>query len=117
MENIDEMIADAKAEEEVKQASLKDFRETLRNKLNDTFTVEAIESPKVTIDLDEYLMLKYKARDLEKIIQAILVGFRLNYSKDDLSIDKAEVLEAFKVLYRETYEDILAEKLAEEGDE
>ena len=113
MENIDEMIADAKAEEEVN----KDFRETLRDKLKDTFTVEAIESPKVTIDLYEYLILKYKARDLETIIKAILVSLKLNYSKDDLKLSNDEVLDAFKVLYRETYEDILAEKLAEEGDE
>lgn len=121
--DIEEMIADARAEEEVareqeKAASDRRFKEELEANLKDAFSesLKARRENKVTIDLDEYLILKFKERDLEKILNTLVAGLELGYNKEYLRISNDgddELIEVFKVLYTEAYDTKLAEMIAE----
>lgn len=118
MENIDEVIADARAEEEVaKEQAIEnsgnDFREELKAKLKDMFSTSA--ENKVTLSLNEYLLLKFKERDLEILTSTILSNFKLNYSGEDLRLESNVVVEVIKVLYPDMYDAIL-EDLQKEGE-
>ena len=111
--NIEELIADAKAEEEVrKEQPCKDFsfREELESHLKEAFSdIKARRENKVTIDLNEYLILKFKERDLERIVATILDKLTLNYTKDGLKISDQwdDISNIIKALYPEVYENIL----------
>lgn len=111
--DIEELIADAKAEEEVrKEQPCKDFsfRDELESHLKEAFSdIKARRENKVTIDLNEYLILKFKERDLERIVATILDKLILNYTKDGLKLyDQWEdISNIIKALYPEVYEDIL----------
>lgn len=119
--DIEELIADAKAEEEVrKEQPCKDFsfREELESHLKEAFSdIKARKESKVTIDLNEYLTLKFKERDLERILATILDKLTLNYTKDSLKISDQwdDISNIIKVLYPEVYENILLE-LQEEAE-
>ena len=114
--NIDEVIADAKAEEEVAQEKATDFRDALKDKLRETFT--GAESTTVTIPLHEYTTLKSRSLDLDRILSAIIRGLRLGYSKDSLRIDDDLVLNTFVALYPDIYEDLFEKIKADaKGDE
>lgn len=123
MENIDEIIADAKAEEEVakEQAienSNKKFREELKTCLIDAFKDNAKFSKEnsVTLSLNEYLILRFKERDLEKITSAIISNLALGYDGESLRLDnKSDVVDVMKVLYPDMYDAIL-EDLQKEGE-
>lgn len=107
MENIDEVIADARAEEEANKAALKDFRETLRDKLKDTFTVEAVEIQKVTIDLEEYVQLRLLAENLNKLTCIIEDSLELNYNSTKLRLkDDQSITTLYKLLYPVSYNTI-----------
>lgn len=121
---IDEAIADAIAEEEVtreqEKAAIKtqaenDFKEDLRDALREHFkgALKRKDDEKVTIDLQEYLLLKMKEADLDRLLTAILAGAELNYSKDDLRVNGCYVVDALKILYPEAYENILSDLQAE----
>lgn len=111
--DIEELIADAKAEEEVrKEQPCKDFsfRDELESHLKEAFSdIKTRRENKVTIDLNEYLILKFKERDLERIVATILDKLILNYTKDGLKLyDQWEdISNIIKALYPEVYEDIL----------
>ena len=111
--DIEELIADAKAEEEVrKEQPCKDFsfREELESHLKEAFSdIKARRESKVTIDLNEYLILKFKERDLERIVATILDKLTLNYTKDGLKLyDQWEdIRNIIKALYPEVYANIL----------
>ena len=110
--DIEELIADAKAEEEVrKEQPCKDFsfREELESHLKEVFSdIKARRENKVTIDLNEYLMLKFKERDLEKIVATILDELKLHYTKEDLTLyDDGAIVNMIKALYPEVYQNIL----------
>ena len=111
--DIEELIADAKAEEEVrKEQPCKDFsfREELESHLKEAFSdIKARRENKVTIDLNEYLILKFKERDLERIVATILDKLTLNYTKDGLKISDQwdDISNIIKALYPEVYENIL----------
>lgn len=113
--NIDEIIADAKAEEEVKAAQEKgennDFRDALRERLKDTFT--GMESTKVTIPLHEYATLTSRSLDLDRILSAIMRGLKVGYSKDYLRLDDGLVLNTFRALYPDVYDGLFAKIIAE----
>ena len=121
--DIDELIADARAEEEVAREQAKEikensFRSELEEQLKDAFSdsLRARKENKVTIDLNEYLVYKFQERDLEKILNAIVEGFKLSYSKEDLFFSDGDaVKETFKVLYPEAYEAILDDLINAEG--
>ena len=106
---IDEMIADAKAEEKVKAEQEKDtnndFRDTLRNRLKEALTPK--DDEKVTIRLDEYTVLTHKAMDLDRLLNAIVSCMELNYNKSGLRVYyDNRIIETFRALYPEVYESI-----------
>lgn len=118
--DIEEMIADAKAEEEVareqeraakEEKAREDFRDTLRAQLKDALKVRNDES-KVTIPLSEYVILKQKEADLDRILNALVDDIELNYHKDALRIREGErTIEAIRVLYPEAYDALLAAEI------
>ena len=118
---IDEAIADAMAEEEVAREQAKEdssFRDELRAQLKDAFSesIKTNRENKVIISLDEYLILKFKERDLEKVVSTILAELRLSYNQEYLRINDGDnVADVIKVLYPEVYDDIL-DSLQNEGE-
>lgn len=113
--DIEEMIADAKAEEEVAREQAKaakeekereKFRETLREQLKDALTSKH-EEAKVTISLAEYTTLKFKEMDLDRLLNAIVDDFSLNYSKEYLRLNGDRLEQTFRTLYPDMYEAIL----------
>lgn len=121
--DIEEMIADAKAEEEVareqeraakEEKARDDFRDTLREQLKEQLKEALIPKSdnKVTISLSEYLILKQKEADLDRILNAIVDGLGLSYSKEYLSLKESEnVVDAIRVLYPDAYDALLAAEL------
>jgi hypothetical protein len=112
--DIEELIADARAEEEVaaeqERAAREDFRDTLREQLNEALIPKS--DNKVTISLSEYVILKQKEADLDRILNAIVDGLGLSYSKEYLSLKESEnVVDAFRVLYPDVYDHLLAAEL------
>ena len=117
--DIEEMIADAKAEEEVAREQIKaakeekareDFRDTLRERLKEALIPKS--DNKVTISLSEYVILKQKEADIDRILNAIVDGLGLNYSKDGLRLDESQnVVDAIRVLYPDVYDHLLAAEL------
>ena len=117
--DIEEMIADARAEEEVareqekaakEEKAREDFRDTLREHLKEALKVRNDES-KVTIPLSEYLKLKQKETDLERILSAIVDGLELSYNKEYLRLTDDNVVDAIRILYPDLYDAILAAEL------
>lgn len=117
--DIEEMIADAKAEEEVAaeqgiaakvEKAREDFRDTLREQLKEALLPK--NESKVTINLSEYVLLKQKETDLDRILNAIVDGLGLSYSKEYLSLkDSDRVEETFRALYPDVYDTLLATEL------
>lgn len=124
MENIDEVIADARAEEEVaKEQAIKNsenkFREELKTCLIDAFKDNAKFSKdnSVTLSLNEYLILRFKERDLETITSAIISNLALGYDGESLRLNiKNDVVDVMKVLYPDMYEAILEDLQQKEGE-
>lgn len=116
--DIEEIIADARAEEEVaRERAGKDFRTELKEKLKEAFKPR--EEEKVTITLDEYVVLVNKSMDLDRLLNAIVSNLRLSsYNKDYLRLnDEDKVVDAFRVLYPEAYNEIFSKMLADHKDE
>ena len=89
--NIEELIADARAEEEVARSLKDDIRAELRNKNT------AEETVKIT--LSEYVSLVMQALDLTRLLYEIAKDFGLSYSKDHLKIEGVNTLKCLEVLY------------------
>lgn len=118
--DIEEIIADARAEEEVarEQAAAKEktFKDELREKLKETFRPR--EEERVTITLSEYVVLTNKAMDLDRILNAIVDNLKLSYNKEFLSLyNDDKVVDAFRVLYPEAYGALLAAELDKAAEE
>ena len=112
MEDINEMIADAKAEEQAKQEMKNEkFRKDLKHKLAEMVG----KAPKVEVDLEEYTLLKINEMDLIRLMEAITADLTLSYSKEDLRLYGDNTVNAFRVLFSDTYEEIL-EKLKAEAE-
>ena len=118
---IDEAIADAIAEEEVTREQEKaikeekasaDFRNLLREQLKDALTLRN-DDAKVTISLKDYVILKQKEVDLDRILNTMVDSVYLNYSKDELRLNGDRVIETMRVLYPEVYDTLLATEIAE----
>lgn len=117
--DIEEMIADAKAEEEVAREQAKaakeekareDFRNVLRKGLNEALSNK--DDSKVTISLKEYVILKQKEQDLDRVMSAIIDAIELSYSNEYLRISNGEsIINAFRVLYPNAYETIFEAEL------
>ena len=116
--NLDEAIADARAEEEVAKANKikDDFSKQLREGLKDA--LKAKNDEKVTITLEEYVTLKQKEMDLDRILNALVDNLELNYSGERLRLGSGEdMANVLKVLYPEAYDTILAHELARKENE
>lgn len=118
--DIEEIIADARAEEEVAReqaaAREKTFKDELREKLKETFRPR--EEERVTITLSEYVILTNKAMDLDRVLNAIVDNLKLSYNKEFLSLHNDDkVVDAFRVLYPEAYGALLAAELERVGNE
>ena len=118
---LDEAIADAIAEEEVTREQEKaikeekasaDFRDLLREQLKDALTLRN-DDAKVTISLKDYIILKQKEVDLDRILNSMVDSVYLNYSKDELRLNGDRVIETMRVLYPEVYDTLLATEIAE----
>ena len=117
--DIEEMIADARAEEEVaaeqeraakEEKAKEDFRDVLREQLKEALLPK--NENKITINLSEYVILKQKEADLDRILNAIVDGLGLSYSKEYLSLKENEkVVDAIRVLYPDVYDALLAAEL------
>ena len=96
--NIDEVIAEAMAEEAVK----KDMADSKPN----IFKTET----KVTIDLNEYVTLKILEKDFSSILSIICEGLDLNYNKDGLIYDgdRSTLANAINIIYPDIYSSIFA---------
>lgn len=124
MKDIEEMIADARAEEEVaKEQAIKNsenkFREELKTCLIDAFKDNAKFSKdnSVTLSLNEYLILRFKERNLETITSAIISNLALGYDGESLRLNiKNDVVDVMKVLYPDMYEAILEDLQQKEGE-
>lgn len=117
MESIDEAIADAKAEEEVNQANIKDFRDQLREKLAETFVPTPIPQQTISIDLEEYVQLRQRALELDRLIAEIEDNLMLAYGCDALYLkDNQKVLATYKTFYPDAYAFILERLKETDGD-
>jgi len=116
--DIEEMIADAKAEEEVareqeraakEEKAREDFRDTLREQLKEAFSNK---DDKVKVSLKEYVILKQKEADLDRILNAIVDGLGLSYNNEFLYLkNDGRVSDTFRVLYPDVYDHLLAAEL------
>lgn len=122
MKDIEEMIADAKAEEEVAKEQAKeqakqaenfkeDFREALKEQLKDAFTPLQRDTHKVTISLFEYNVLRQKEKDLERILYYLMSHVKLGFDNNSLKFD-GNAVDIIKVMFPETYDTLLAAELA-----
>lgn len=116
--NIDEMIADAKVEEQVEKEQAKateenekeDFKEALKAALMPK------SDSKVTIPLSEYVILLQKEADLGRLLDAIVHSLDLGYNDEYLILNKSEnVVDAIRVLYPDVYDHLLLERAEKEG--
>jgi hypothetical protein len=117
--NIEELIADAKAEEEVRREQVQD---DLTNALMRSFTAnlnkdaesKGAESKgaesngaRVTVSLAEYVQLKQMELDYDRLYSAIVESFGLSYHNDHLIISKDDIiLQTFKVLHAEEFKEL-----------
>lgn len=121
IENIEELIADAKAEEEaIEKQKEEQFKTDLKNGLQDFFNKKNEEEKQnINIPLYDYLMLKMKERDLDILTGAIMDSLTLSYDKENLKIydNKERIINAFRTLYNFAYDSILQDLQQEEGEE
>ena len=106
MLEIEEVIADAKAEEEAKKEA--DFKTKFKEGLQDAFKQE---EPKVSITVKEYVLLKQKEQDLERLVNIIIDDVELNYNNELRLKSYDNIIDAFKVLYPEAYAHVVAVEL------
>lgn len=105
--NIEELIADAKAEEETKKAVQDDLTEAFMRKFAADLNKGAEEKTKggaVTIPLAEYVELKQMESDFDRLFSAIERSLELNYNHEDIRVDGDIIKDTFKALYPEEYE-------------
>ena len=123
MIDIEEIIADAKAEEEVAREQDKaakaakeekageDLKELLREKLK-VALIAKNDDTNITISVKEYVILRQKDQDLERILSAIVDNLELSYNNEALTLkNDRRVTETFRALYPEAYGALLAAEL------
>lgn len=95
--NIDEVIADAKAEEEVNKV-LTEEKEVM----------ETWQNEKVSTPISSLLVLSQANKDFERLLDVIIASLELNYNGKGLAIrDASAIVEAMVVLYPHLCQDIL----------
>ena len=109
---IDEVIADAMAEEEVE----KGFRNSLKNEVAQAFGAHK-EEQTVTISLDEYLYFNAKNMDFDRLMSAIIKDAALSYDKEKLRIsDRENIFNTIKVLFPDIYDALLKQLIKEDAE-
>lgn len=103
--NIEELIADARAEEEAARSLKDDIRAELRSKS------EAEETVKITVK--EYVSLVMQAADLKRFLYEIANDLELSYNKEHLTINGSKTLKCLEILYPDICKDVF-ELLTEE---
>lgn len=94
---IEEMIAEAKAEE-------------------NAFT-EKKDNREISIPLAEYVYLKQKEIDFGRLLEAILGNARLNYDKSGVMLeDKENIFSVIKTLFSNVYDYIYNDLLEKENE-
>lgn len=93
---IDEMIADALAEEDAQKSA--DNKRGFKP-FND--------EPMVTVPLKEYLSIYTRALDYARIVEAVVADAELSWRKDELTLNGGKTLEAFRVLIPDLYAEVL----------
>jgi hypothetical protein len=102
--DIEEMIADAKAEEEVK------------NDMFSKYNIESVDNSKVTIDLSEYTMLKLMEMDFNRVLSAAFKSLRLSYDFKRVYIESDGVItDVIRALYPDECEEIRLNLIKEEN--
>ena len=100
---IDEVIADAMAQEEAEKSIKEAIESAAKEEIEKSIKDEVI-SDKISIELAEYVELKQRAADFERILSVILDECKLSYNEEYLIINDSEkITAALKVLYPETY--------------
>lgn len=128
MENIDEIIADAMAEEEVakeqekaraKKKAADNFKKELRESLINMVAELAPQAEQqVKIDLSEYIGLIYSLRDLELIKGILFNNVALSYNKEYLVINNDEdITNLLKVLFPTDYNEVYTRLVNTDTDE
>ena len=110
MDIMDEMIADARAEEEVRKAQIEAKLAEIKK-----------DSTKVSIDLEEYVGLRMAFEDYKKLVDSIFKGCRYYTYGADISINEDKTVMTllrlnFPEMYVETLMKLKAEKEAEDGE-
>lgn len=114
MENIDEIIADAMAEEEVKREQEKtkakkkaadNFKKELKESLVNMVAELAPQAEQtVKISLSEYIGLVYTLRDLELLKAVLFNNMELSYNKEYVKLtNDGEIINVLKLLYPTEY--------------
>lgn len=93
---IDEMIADALAEETAQ-----------KNADNKRGFKPFNDEPMVTVPLKEYLSIYARALDYSRLVEAVVADSKLNWNRDALILDGKTTLEAVRVLIPDIYAETL----------
>ena len=107
MNNIDEMIADAKAEEEI----------ALEMKKTKKPSFQPVAKNTATIDLEDYVMLRQIEASHRRLVNLILENSDLAYNEKSLSLRGNDVLEFVRMVYPASYEQRLKELQENKEDE
>ena len=100
--NIDEMIADAQAEEETTRERMKAVVERPKRKTEE-----------VTISLHEYLILRQKEVDMDRLFDAVIQSLELSYNNSYLYIKNDEkIMDTIKILFAPVYDVLFEQKKA-----
>lgn len=103
--DIEEIIAEARAEEAALAAIKESQDKAPKIVAKENKTV-------VTIPLEEYVRLRQKELDLGRMIEAVMNNVNPSYSQNDITLLGSDILDVFKVLYRESYLQLKAAILA-----
>lgn len=102
--NIEELIADARAEEEVARKQTETFKEEIARKLKEKRPEKKAESM-VAIPLSEYVGLVQKSVDFDRILDALENSFEYStiYAELVLKDRKSDIANAYKTLFPGEY--------------
>jgi len=106
MENIEEMIADARAEEEAKKAQAKrreEIKEKAKERVKEAWNEER---EKIYIDREEYKNMILEHADYMRLLEAISRYATYNKYSEKLGID-SDFMNAVETLYPDLYEGLL----------
>ena len=108
-QTIDEMIADAIAEEEIEKSQGLQFAAPPAEPAED-------KKPTVTIPLEQYEALYLKAFDYRRLMDLFANEAELSYSGKDVAFSGCDFVDAIKLLVPDVYYSVLANLQAREAE-